>query len=239
MIDFPVKFVNNHYSYKFINNNNDLYMLLPYGKKGFMWFPYCEPKQCYFIEHKDDIIMTKNMKPVSSIVSHNVFQNTVIYGTYVDDNRFIVEDIYYYKNRDVQKLDFNKKLHLINDILCSSESRLEDMMYGLFPHLKNTVKLHFVSFTHDYSHLFLSIMDCVYDVHSVLTINKQNGKSGKLNLHKMYQYFKIQECQEGHPFSYDLFCNDANNDVVQYTKSVLPSISISINNVFDRNKIHR
>ena len=227
MIHFPVKSVNIHYSYKFINNNNDLYMLLPYGKKGFMWFPYSEPKQTYFIEHKNDVIMTKSMKPIQTYMSKDMFQNTIVYGTLIDDNRFIMEDIYFYKNRDIHNSEFNDKLKYLYDVLKNSGDNSYETVYDMFPHLRNSVKLHFVSFTNDYSFLFHSVMDRIYDVHSVLTINKQNGKTGKLVLHNMYQYFKIEECQEGHPFSYDLLCYDKNNTVVQYTKSVLPSINIS------------
>ena len=114
------RFPNIQLSYEKIIHNkvdSDFYVAIPYGKKYFAWFTYYEEKStCVLLEIYKKTQISK-IKNVISCYKNSLATNTVLYGTLVKDRFFFIEDIYYYKNKDVSHYNSKQTITLINFIL--------------------------------------------------------------------------------------------------------------------------
>jgi len=97
----------------------DIYMLIPSGKKAFIWFSYWKDKNMCFI-----ILLNKdnNFEDVLSYpvcFSSKLSLNTIIYGTLFSNNNmkhFSCEQLFYYKNSNVTDYTFLEKLSILKDM---------------------------------------------------------------------------------------------------------------------------
>lgn len=101
---------------KIIHNkvNSDYCIAIPNGKKYFAWFTYYEDKNvCLLLE----IFNKTKISKIESCVTcfhDDLALNTVVYGTLVKNKFFFVEDILYYKNKDVSLYSGKKSLELLS-----------------------------------------------------------------------------------------------------------------------------
>lgn len=96
----------------------DLYQAIPYGKKYFAWFTWFKNENvCIFMEYdkKNKTIINIFIKPVC--FNNELSYGTILFGTMINNCRFfIIDDILYYKNDDVSKYTYQKKIYLYIDL---------------------------------------------------------------------------------------------------------------------------
>lgn len=96
--------------------HSNIVMAIPLGKKYYAWFSYFKNEfVCFFLEiGKNNTIYNVSILPVS--FHQDLAQNTIFYGTFIENRFFFIENIYYYKNKNVSLYNFNKKLKLLKHI---------------------------------------------------------------------------------------------------------------------------
>ena len=109
------------------NDEYDLAVAIPSGKKSYAWFTFHEDKDvCYLLDlNKDKKISKASEVSISSkTIDPAIFHGTIIYGTIVDINNngiswFLVEDVYFYKGVPMKKCTFSDKLNVLADFMAS------------------------------------------------------------------------------------------------------------------------
>lgn len=96
--------------------HSNIVMAIPLGKKYYAWFSYINNDfVCFFLEiGKNNTIHNICILPVS--FHQDLAQNTIFYGTFIENRFFFIENIYYYKNKNISLYNFNKKLKLLKYI---------------------------------------------------------------------------------------------------------------------------
>jgi len=100
---------------------SEMYYLIPKGKKHLVWFTYFEDKKvCIFMEITPGSQKSiDNIYIVPQIFEKKLALGTIFYGTLftMNENKFFsLENIHYYKGRNVQHNDENFKLNIIQHI---------------------------------------------------------------------------------------------------------------------------
>ena len=93
--------------------NSDVVLAIPYGKKFYAWFSYYKSQHvCFILEiGRNNSIDKMYIRP--ACFHPNLAKNTVLYGTYIENRFFFIENIYFYKNTNVSFYPFYKKLRLL------------------------------------------------------------------------------------------------------------------------------
>jgi hypothetical protein len=123
-----------------VENNYDLYLAIPCGKKSFAWFTvFNEVNVCLIMELMPN-------KSILDIRIHNcVFNNdltysngTILYGTqfnYKQTNFFSIENIFYWKGRDLTNYNWYYKLECISKLFLGDIKQIsynkKYMIFGL------------------------------------------------------------------------------------------------------------
>jgi hypothetical protein len=113
-----------HNKVESVTNKYDLYFAIPCGKKCFAWFTNYKNKNVCFI------MQLMENKKISEIKIYNcIFNNdlvygngTILYGThfiYSQNNFFSIENIFYFKGKDITNCDWYKKLSFMNNLFLS------------------------------------------------------------------------------------------------------------------------
>ena len=111
-------------SYNITNKKvfSDLYVIIPTGKKHLVWFTYYEDKRvCLFIEISADGRKRINkLFIVPQIFEKKLVLGTIFYGTLFsigNSKYFSIENVHFYKGRNVENYNELNKLLLIKNIL--------------------------------------------------------------------------------------------------------------------------
>ena len=108
---FPnIKLSYEHITHKKVHTYN--YMIaMPSGIKAFAWFSvYKDKRVCYILE-KQHIYIANVM--ASSQLNYGI--GTIFYGTILTSTSFCIEDVYYYKGKQIKNYSFMDKLTLYKD----------------------------------------------------------------------------------------------------------------------------
>jgi len=101
--------------------SSDMYVLIPYGKKHLVWFTYFkDTKVCVFIDVNRGIKDIVNIEIVPQIFEKKLVLGTIFYGTRFNANKrdlFTIENIHYYKGKNIENNNEHYKLSLIQRIL--------------------------------------------------------------------------------------------------------------------------
>ena len=211
---------------KTINKNHDAcdyYMAIPYGNKYLAWFTYYKHDYvCFFLKLSNYKIVDISIRPCCFNVS--LSHNTIIYGTLKDNKIFFIEDIYYYKNKDVKMLTNKNKLNLFQHIfefeINQTILNKDDIMFGM-PIIK-----------HNFNSLYIDKLP--YDIycikHCKLNKNSLDNKNVKYE-RKTKAVFKVKP--DIHDDTYSLYYN-TDDSYTFYEKMLIPSYdcSIMMNNIF-------
>jgi hypothetical protein len=94
-------------------------VVIPTGKKCFAWFStYMNKDVCYIMEIGDQSQII-NIKIINACYNKELCYGTIFYGTlfYNNNNRFFnIEDIFYYKGKNISKISWFNKLHTFQNI---------------------------------------------------------------------------------------------------------------------------
>ncbi len=101
---------------------SDLILAIPSGVKCFAWFTiFNNDYVCILLElennHKKEI---KNIRIINTCFSKSLCYGTIIYGTYfyhLNNHFFSIEDIFFYKNRDVSRENWNNKFNKMANMI--------------------------------------------------------------------------------------------------------------------------
>ena len=96
--------------------NADFMLAIPQGVKCFAWFTIHNDKNVCFIMEIENKKIT-NIKIVTACFNADLSYNTIIYGTAFNNAFFTIEDLFYYKGKDVSKLNWGSKFGLIQNIM--------------------------------------------------------------------------------------------------------------------------
>jgi hypothetical protein len=101
---------------------SDLYVIIPQGKKHIVWFTYFQDKRvCIFIEIcLGTQKQIKNMFIVPQSFEKKLVLGTIFFGTVFNINNkkyYSIENIHYYKGKNVENKNEKFKLSLIKNIL--------------------------------------------------------------------------------------------------------------------------
>lgn len=228
------KKLNNNYK-KF--ESDILLTIIPKGKKYIIWFTTIkENNKCYLID-----IDKKNIISVFELTycyDNELSYNTILYGTLINkinDNNtpfFTCEDIFYYKNKNIQNYTFNKKIEILN-YLFKNEIRNENIFYK-----KDTINITLpIMRPYDIYNINDAFLEASYLPYNVYGINIRD-----INLQNAYGIikndtiinnviFKVKACVKQDIYS--LYCNNENNDYY-YGIAYIPDYKTSVfmNSIF-------
>jgi hypothetical protein len=107
-------------------HNADIILAIPEGPKCFAWFTnYNEENVCFILEI-DESNKIKNIKKITTSFVDSLSIGTIFYGSmfkYNNINCFSIEDIYYYKGKNVIYIPYSNKLKLLKDIFTNEISQ--------------------------------------------------------------------------------------------------------------------
>jgi len=94
-------------------------LTIPFGTKCFAWFyTHMNKETCYIIELNDKKKVS-SIKIMNACYNKELCYNTIFYGTLFDyDNNcfFNIEDIFYYKGKNISNLKWFNKLNILKNI---------------------------------------------------------------------------------------------------------------------------
>jgi len=136
---------NHHNDIKDSNDKDNVYFIIPKGKKFLVWF---KNNECLFLE-------LNNERQITSITKKNVsrmFPNdTILYGTHFFNRilkekstsmeyYFTIENIHYYDGINLDMMTVFEKLEKLNYILKSNEKQLHFSVEIGLPHMSSSIK---------------------------------------------------------------------------------------------------
>ena len=132
----------------------DVLLAIPKGKKYFAWFfIYKGEPICLFLQKQNNYYKILNIEHRLVCFDESLSIGTIVYGTMVNikkQNFFVVEDIYYYKNKFIGNLTLDKKINYFQ------------MFYRHFQEIPST---QFTIFSHCLTEKnYKSLMKYVYEV---------------------------------------------------------------------------
>ena len=125
---FPnIKLSYEHITHKKVHTFN--YMIaIPSGIKAFAWFSvYKDKRVCYILE-KQHIYIANVM--ASSQLNFGI--GTIFYGTILTSTSFCIEEIYYYKGKQIKNYSFTDKLTLYKDFFKHDIGHCDDLGFMRF-----------------------------------------------------------------------------------------------------------
>ena len=125
---FPnIKLSYEHITHKKVHTFN--YMIaMPCGIKAFAWFSvYKDKRVCYILE-KQHVYIVNVM--ASSQLNYGI--GTIFYGTLLTSTSFCIEEIYYYKGKQIKNYNFIEKLTLYKEIFKHDLGHCDNLGFMLF-----------------------------------------------------------------------------------------------------------
>jgi len=206
---------------------SDIVLAIPFGKKYYAWFTYYKNENvCLFLEiGRNNNIDNISIHPVC--FHKDLAQNTIFYGTFLENRFFFIENVYYYKNTNVSFFNFNKKLNLISSIFNNELKQTiftsKDIYFGL-PIIKSSL--------HDLLSVIQYLNYKIYaiqfrklnQVHNAFNLVYKNTSSPKV-------YFEVRPHIQND--IYELYC--LYNDIKTfYAYAIIPDYktSVMMNGIF-------
>lgn len=108
---------------------SDLFLAIPEGKKCLTWFTTNNKGQniCYLLELEEGTRFIIKIMPINVCFNSELSYETLFYGTYFyyENNKFItIEDIIYYKGKNICNLNFINKISYLKNIFESDISQV-------------------------------------------------------------------------------------------------------------------
>jgi hypothetical protein len=134
--------------------NADVILAIPEGNKCFAWFTNYNKENVCFILEIDKTNNIKNIKKINTSFVDSLSIGSIFYGSMFKYNNiscFSIEDIYYYKGKNIIHTPYSNKLKLLKDIFTNeiSQSILNNsfiifgipIIYSDFNKLLNEIQL--------------------------------------------------------------------------------------------------
>jgi len=101
-------------------SNYDIILAIPEGKKCFAWFTTHNNKNICFVMEIGENKGLENIKIATCSFNPELSYGTILYGTtfyYKNNNFFSIEDIFYYKSKNVSIYNWNSKFELFGKLM--------------------------------------------------------------------------------------------------------------------------
>ena len=228
--------------------NSDIILAIPEGKKCFAWFTtYNDNNVCFIMELAENkqIISIKNCKACfkSELVYNTIFYGTVF--TISNSQFFTLEDIFYYKGKDVSRSNWHDKFVLFKNIMEHDisqisynnsfivfglpilSSQLSDLMSKIKKINYKIQTIQFRSFDR-IGHFFYMSFDSIRNEPTV----KRNEPTVKRNNNTLKDTTKRETIFLVKPDIqndiYHLYCNDDKDVTVYYDLAGIPDFTTSV-----------
>jgi hypothetical protein len=224
-------------SYNITNKKvfSDLYIIIPTGKKHLVWFTYYEDKRvCLFIEISSDGRKRINkFFIVPQIFEKKLVLGTIFYGTLFsigNSKYFSIENVNFYKGRNVENYNELNKLLLIKNIL---KNELKSSIIN-----SHGICMALPVITNSFETAIESIKTLKYKVYCIQNrfLNKNNNSYNStiykdINGEQIIKTFIVKADIEND--IYDLYYY-SNNDLIKYDIAYISDYKTSIfmNNIF-------
>ena len=157
--------------HKILLNNYDACIAIPYGKKCLIWIRKIENNEyCFICELNSDKKIVKIEKKLLSFNNELVNkQGTILYCTINSKNnksKIILEDIYYYKGRNVIEINFKSKLYIYKSLF---EEDINSCIY-------NDIDIRLVEIKHTYEELIFNLLNIPYDIYSIKYVDMKSNR---------------------------------------------------------------
>tara|TARA_B100000795_G_scaffold255147_1_gene226587 strand:- start:211 stop:1149 length:939 start_codon:yes stop_codon:yes gene_type:complete len=205
--------------------HTDIYITIPKGKKYLAWFKCWNNQNCCFFLQLD----TYSKKITNVYVYPCVFDHilcsgngTILYGTLINNTPklFSTEDIFYYKNKNVNFCNFNNKLLYLKNMF---SLHIKQMVYN-----NNDIIIGLPVMDIDYNNLIKKCDNLPYSLFCI-QFRKLYKKSAYLNykikLQNQVAIFEVTPCVE-HDL-YLLSCND-NSKIINHNFCYIPNYKTSV-----------
>tara|TARA_Y100000591_G_C21800027_1_gene681544 strand:+ start:420 stop:1361 length:942 start_codon:yes stop_codon:yes gene_type:complete len=206
--------------------HSDMYLIIPKGYKFFAWFKCWNNQNVCFIMQVDT-----RTKSISSIQIYPCVFNyklcagkgTICYGTMIKNNIniFCIEDIYYFMGKNINFVNFKKKLSYLDTMF---SKYLKQVAYK-----KNDIVFGLPVMSNNYNIIINQIQNINYEIYCI-QMRKLNRNSGYLNYKlkiqpKLYGVFEVKTCIDED--IYELFFKDKNS-IVKHNYAFIPDYKTSI-----------
>jgi hypothetical protein len=101
-------------------SNYDIILAIPDGKKCFAWFTTHNNKNVCFVMEIGQNKGLENIKIATCSFNSELSYGTILYGTtfyYKNNNFFSIEDVFYYKSKNVSTYNWNSKFELFGKLM--------------------------------------------------------------------------------------------------------------------------
>lgn len=210
--------------YDKINHNKvstDYCMAIPQGRKSFAWFTCFKNKYVCILLEQGFQNKTTDIRIFNCCFKNELAYGTILYGTFLERRFFYVEDIYYYKNNNVQTMFNQKKLTLLQTIF---ETEIRQISY-----LKSDIIFGLPIIKSNYEDLYTTIIKLPYKVYAVQFRN-MNNKFRCTYLMKnettMRANFLVKASLQND--IYELYYNVSKRGLVRYGTARIPNYTTSV-----------
>ena len=103
--------------------NSDIILAIPEGRKCFAWFTTYNDKNVCFIMELAENTQIKNIKIVNVCFKSDLSYGTILYGStfyYSHNTFFTIEDVFYYKGKNVSRENWKNKFELFGKLMGES-----------------------------------------------------------------------------------------------------------------------
>jgi len=220
--------------YEYISHkevSGDLYTAIPYGKKYLAWFTYYNKNNVCFLLEINTRTLGINPNNISTAVcgfNSELAYGTILYGTcvkYQDARCFTVENILYYKGKNIENFNFINKLHLFEKMLN------DDFNKKIYVRNQLIITLPLM---HTNNVVFNKMMENVcYNVYcaQIRNLHGETVNTNSINNEKK-SIFKVKACIKSD--IYELYYNNDDYYDTAYIDSY--KTSILMNNIFRKIK---
>ena len=219
------KFLKLNFNFKNLTQNNkpDLYLLNPKGLKCYLWLTTIENSNIICSIYYNNNIKKYNIKQYYICCDDILFSGngTLLNGVllnYNNNNYYSCNDIYYYKNEEVYKFNYNKKLYILKNLF---DIYIKQLSYN-----SNFITIGLPIINNNLSIIKNISKTLIYNIHSISYINYSSNKLFYLNKlsikNDIFVYFKVKP--ELDFDIYSLYCK--NN--IYYNKAFINDYKTSV-----------
>lgn len=199
----------------------DIYVVIPSGKKSFVWFTYWQDKNVCFLLLLNDKNNICDVKHYPVCFDTKLSLNTVMYGTLFSNNaltHFSCEQLFYYKGINTNKNTIMQNLNILKDMFDSDIKQVaytNDFLILGMPIMKTK-----------FEHALACINGLSYNIHGIAFYNINNNST--LGIYKINKsstqeaVFEVKALLDAD--IYELYC--LNN--IKHGIAFIPSYKCSV-----------
>lgn len=207
--------------------HSDVYLLIPKGLKFFAWFKCWNNKNiCFFmqVDPRTKSINTIKVFPCTFDYSLCAGKGTILYGTIINKktNLFCVEDIFYYKNKNVNFINFKHKLTYLEKMFTND---LKQIVYK-----KNDILFALPIMSNNFNQILKKANTVSYDVYCIQSrhLHKRTTLLNyKIKIKKeIYATFMMKTCIDED--IYELYYSTHKNEMKKHNYAYIPDYKTSV-----------